>query len=185
MVAFVEAVAGVDSKHLDLPGWVTDGVQFGDAQISMSVIMTIVAAILVWLGIEAFLRRSRYGLIVRAGTENRDMVAALGINVERAFTVVFALGGAAAGLAGVVAGIYFRAISPGLGDSQMIFAFAVVIIGGLGSLTGSLVAAMVIGLVQQFGNYYVAPGAGDLLTSALLAVVLLVRPKGLFGKVAP
>ncbi|MGN6130590.1 MAG: ABC transporter permease subunit, partial [Nocardioidaceae bacterium] len=107
-----------------------------------------------------------------------------GIDVRRAFTLVFALGGAAAGLAGALAGVYFGSITPALGASLLIYAFIVVVIGGLGSVTGSAIAAAVVGLVQQFANYYAASGLGDLSVVLLLAVVLLVRPQGLMGRPA-
>ncbi|MGH7682971.1 MAG: ABC transporter permease subunit, partial [Vulcanimicrobiaceae bacterium] len=129
-----------------------------------------------------FLRGTRYGLIVRAGVENRGMVMALGIDVEKAFTVVFALGGMAAGLAGVLAATYFGTIDPGRGTAMLIFAFIVVVIGGLGSITGSAIAAVIVGLVQQFLNFYAAAGSGDFAVILLLAGVLLVRPGGLAGK---
>src|SRR6185295_4338099 len=132
----------------------------------------------------AFLRFTRYGLIIRAGVENRAMVSALGIDVRRSFTLVFAIGGALAGLAGILAGMYFGSVSPGQGTGLLIFAFIVVVIGGLGSVTGSAVAAVAVGLVQQFVNYFGAAGAGDISVVALLAVVLLLRPGGLAGKVA-
>jgi branched-chain amino acid transport system permease protein len=106
------------------------------------------------------------------------MVAALGVDVRAAFTLVFTIGGALAGTAGVLAGIYFGSVSPGQGASLLIFAFIVVVIGGLGSVTGSAVAAVAVGLLQQFVNYYGTAGAGDVSVVALLAVVLLVRPSG-------
>lgn len=112
------------------------------------------------------------------------MVSALGINVGTAFTLVFAIGGALAALAGVLTGTYFGTITADRGTSLLIFAFIVVIIGGLGSIRGSAVAALVVGLLQQYANYYGIVGMGDLIVVALLAVVLLVRPQGLMGKVA-
>ena len=91
-------------------------------------------AVAVLIGLLAFLRYTRYGLIIRAGVENRAMVTALGIDVRKAFTLVFALGGIAAALAGVLSGVYFGAIDPERGTSLLIFAFIVVVIGGLGSI---------------------------------------------------
>ena len=126
----------------------------------------IAAAVVVLLGLFAFLRYTRYGLIIRAGVENRAMVTALGIDVRRAFTLVFAIGGVLAALAGVLSGVYFGSIDPDRGTSLLIFAFIVVVIGGLGSIGGSAAAAVLVGLVQQYTNYYES-GVGD------LAVVLL------------
>jgi len=101
-----------------------------------------------------FLRFTRWGLIVRAGVENRNMVSALGIDVQRAFTLVFTIGGVAAALGGALGAVYFGNIDPERGTSTLIFAFIVIVIGGLGSLSGSAVAAVVVGLLQQFANYY-------------------------------
>ena len=117
------------------------------------------------------------------------MVTALGIDVRKAFTLVFAIGGVAAALAGVLSGVYYTTIDPTQGTSLLIFAFIVVVIGGLGSITGSAIAAVVVGLVQQYANYYATNWIGDWgsATSSvllLLAAVLLVRPRGLAGAVA-
>jgi branched-chain amino acid transport system permease protein len=128
-----------------------------------------------------FLKRTRYGLIVRAGVDNREMVTALGIDVQTAFTLVFVIGGMAAGLAGALSATYDGSIDPGRGTSMLIFAFIVVVIGGLGSVTGSAVAAVLVAEVQQFLNFYGAAGTGDFAVVLLLAGVLLVRPGGLGG----
>jgi branched-chain amino acid transport system permease protein len=142
----------------------------------------VAAAVL--LGLSAFLRYTRFGLVIRAGVENRAMVSALGIDVRRAFTIVFALGGALAALAGVLSGVYFGVVDPGRGTSLLIFAFIVVVIGGFGSIGGSAVAAVAVGLIQQYANYYSSSGTGDLAVVLLLAAILLVRPGGLSPKVA-
>ncbi|HET9631164.1 MAG TPA: branched-chain amino acid ABC transporter permease, partial [Terrabacter sp.] len=93
-------------------------------------------------------------------------------------------GGAAAALAGALGGVYSGSISPGQGTSLLIFAFIVVVIGGMGSITGAAAAAVVVGLVQQFANYYAASGVGDLSVVLLLALVLLLRPTALKGATA-
>ncbi len=101
--------------------------------------------------------------------------------MNRAFTLVFALGGALAGLGGVFGGAYFKSIDPSIGTVNLIFAFIVVVIGGLGSISGSALAAVIIGLSQQYANFYAATWLGDFVVVILLAVVLLVRPRGLLG----
>jgi branched-chain amino acid transport system permease protein len=118
------------------------------------------------------------------------MVSALGIDVGRAFTLVFVIGGAMAGLAGLLYAVVFSGdlISPNQGDSLLIFAFIVVVIGGLGSIRGSAVAALTVGLVQDYTNFYLGGRSGwaeigNLSTVLLLAVVLEWRPRGLFGSV--
>ena len=144
-----------------------------------------IAAAAATLGLlQLFLRRTRYGLIIRAGVENRAMVQALGIDVRRAFTLVFAIGGIAAALAGALSDVYFGAVTPDRGTSLLIFAFIVVVIGGLGSITGSAAAALIVGLAQQYANYYASSGLGDITVVLLLGIVLLVRPRGLSGAFA-
>lgn len=110
------------------------------------------------------------------------MVTALGIDVRKAFTLVFSIGGAAAGIGGVLASQYFGYVSPALGGSLLIFAFIVTVIGGLGSLAGAAIASVLVAVLQQFANYYL--GIGDIIVVLLLAAVLLIRPKGILGKQA-
>lgn len=179
LVALVAELAGSDARGYRSPGWATATAQVAGSSIRGNRFLAVGVAILVLVALTAFLKRTRYGLIIRAGVENRSMVTALGIDVRRAFTLVFALGGAAAGLGGVIAGSYFGQVEPQVGSSLFIFALIVIVIGGLGSLTGTAVAAVLVGLVQQFLNYYAA-GVGDLSVLALLALVLLTRPTGLF-----
>ncbi|GAA4990295.1 hypothetical protein GCM10025734_17040 [Kitasatospora paranensis] len=146
--------------------------------------MLIAAALVVLGALKLFFGRTRHGLVVRAGVEDRAMVTALGIDVRKAFTLVFAIGGAAAALAGAVGGLYFGSVDPTQGTSLLIFAFVVVVTGGMGSVSGAAVAAVAVGLVQQFANYYTAAGLGDLSVVVLLAALLLVRPRGLTGRLA-
>ncbi len=169
-----------DARPFPQPDWLAATSTVLGARVPNNRFLLIAAALLVFGGMLLFLRRTRYGLVVRAGAENREMVQALGIDVDRAFTVVFALGGALAGLGGVFGAAYFGSINPNFGAVNLIFAFIVVVIGGLGSITGSALAAVVIGLAQQFGNYYTT-WAGDFIVVMLLAIVLLVRPRGLLG----
>lgn len=183
-VALVSGVWGTDPRTFRAPAWLDRTTTLLGARIPNDRFVAAAAAVLVLLGLLTLLHRTRYGLVIRAGVENRAMVSALGIDVRRAFTLVFAVGGAVAGLGGVLGGVYFGTVSPGLGGSLLIFAFIVVVIGGLGSLTGSAVAAVVVGLLQQFANYYAASGVGDLAVVLLLAAVLLLRPRGLLGSAA-
>lgn len=182
VTALVRAIFGSDPLTFPVPAWMNEVTVVAGARIANSRFVTIAAALAVYLGLMAFLRHTRYGLVIRAGVENRAMVQALGINVTRAFTVVFALGGALAALGGVLTGTFFGTITADQGTSLLIFAFIVVIIGGLGSIRGSAVAAVLVGLLQQYANYYALVGAGDLIVVLLLAGVLLVRPQGLLGK---
>jgi branched-chain amino acid transport system permease protein len=182
-VALVQGIWGSDARLYATPGWFHETTHLGGAAIPNDRWLDLAAAVLVLGGLQAFLRFTRYGLIIRAGVENRAMVTALGIDVRRAFTLVFALGGVAAALAGILSGVYFSEVDPARGTSLLIFAFIVVVIGGLGSITGSAVASVVVGLSQQYVNYY-SSGLGDLSVVLLLALVLLARPATLAGRTA-
>jgi len=182
--ALVQAIWGQDSRPFVTPKWMNETTTVLGAHVPNDRWVEIGAAAAVLVGLETFLRRTRYGLIVRAGVENRAMVTALGIDVRKAFTLVFALGGIAAALAGVLSGVYFSTIDPTQGTNLLIFAFIVVVIGGLGSIGGSALAAVVVGLLQQYVNYYASSGIGDMAVILLLGLVLLARPRGLAGAFA-
>jgi len=184
ITALVTAIWGNDARVVAAPKWMGDTTTVLKAHIPNDRWIEIVTAVLVLFGLELFLKRTRYGLIIRAGVENRAMVTALGIDVRKAFTLVFAIGGLAAGTAGVLSSVYFSTVDPQHGTSLVIFAFIVVVIGGLGSLRGTAWAAVVVGLVQQYANYYASSGLGDLSVMLLLGLVLLVRPQGLSGSFA-
>lgn len=180
--ALVRAMFTPDARAFPTPDWMDTTTSVLGAAVPNSRFVAIGAALAVYAGLMLFLRRTRYGLIIRAGVENRAMVTALGINVTRAFTLVFAIGGVAAALGGAIAGAYFSTINPEQGGGLLIFAFIVTIIGGLGSLRGAAIAAVLVGLLQQYANFYALVGAGDLIVVLLLALVLLVRPQGIGGK---
>ena len=139
-------------------------------------VFSLVVCVVVWL----LMTRTRIGMIVRASTEKPDLARALGINVGRWVTPVFGFGVALAGLAGVLAAP-FRAITADMGNNFIIILFAVVVIGGLGSIVGAVVAGFLVGLVEAFGQAY-APTFAQILIFVLRAVVVLVRPAGLFGR---
>ncbi len=182
--ALVQGIWGADTKPILIPDWMFDTTTVLGANVPNDRFLEIGIAAAVLVGLTAFLRYTRFGLVIRAGVENRAMVTALGIDVRRAFTIVFALGGALAALAGVLSGVYFNGIDPARGTSLLIFAFIVVVIGGFGSIGGSAIAAVAVALIQQYANYYASSGTGDLAVVLLLAAVLLVRPGGLAPKVA-
>ena len=183
-VALVIAIWGNDARVIAYPAWLGHTTTVLGAHVPNDRFVEIATAIVVLATLNAFLRRTRYGLIIRAGVENRAMVTALGIDVRRAFTLVFALGGVAAAIAGILSNVYFTTVDPNRGTSLLIFAFIVVVIGGLGSLRGTAASAVAVGLVQQYANYYASSGLGDLSVVLLLGIVLLVRPRGLAGSLA-
>lgn len=181
-VALFEGVWGTDPQYVAGPPWFEQTTNVGGAQIPNHWFITVAVAVLVLGGVVLFLKKTRYGMIIRAGVENRSMVTALGIDVRKAFTLVFTIGGAAAGLGGVLASHSTGYVSPLLGGSLLIFAFIVTVIGGLGSLAGAAIASVVVGVLQQFANFYW--GVGDFVVIVLLALVLLTKPTGLLGKTA-
>jgi branched-chain amino acid transport system permease protein len=136
---------------------------------------SVATCVLVWL----LFTRTRVGTVVRAATERAELTRALGIDVGRWVTPVFGFGVALAGLAGVLAAP-MRAITPLMGADLIIVVFAVVVIGGLGSIFGSVAAGFLVGMVQAVSNLYV-PSLSQVLVFVLMAVVLLWRPAGLFG----
>lgn len=182
-VALFEGIWGTDPIYTEKPDWLTQTTEILGAKIPNDRFLLIACAALVLGGIVLFLQKTRYGLIIRAGVENRSMVTALGIDVRRSFTIVFAIGGAAAGLGGVLASVYYGYVSAHLGSVLLIFAFIVTVIGGLGSLTGAAIASVLVAVLQQFANFYL-DGTGDFVVIIALAAVLLIRPRGLMGKAA-
>jgi branched-subunit amino acid ABC-type transport system permease component len=140
------------------------------------IVFGLAMAAALWLLIE----RTRLGAIVRAGVFDAEMSAGMGINVDLVFTAVFAGGAALAGLSGVIAGPIQSAYPP-MGASILIPALIVVVIGGLGSLKGSLAGSLIIGQAETFGKAWL-PGASMLIIYLVMALVLLLRPRGLFGR---
>jgi branched-chain amino acid transport system permease protein len=182
-VALITGIWGPDAKTFVVPPWLHQTTDVGGAHIPNDRWVEIATAAAVFALLQLFLRKTRYGLIIRAGVENRAMVQALGIDVRKAFTLVFAIGGVAAAIAGVLSGVYFNVVGPEQGTSLLIFAFIVVVIGGLGSIGGSAVAAVLVALTQQYANYYASAGIGDMVVVLLLGIVLLTRPRGISGSV--
>ena len=136
--------------------------------------MTIAAGMYVLIG------RTRLGMMIRAGASNREMAQVLGINIGRVFAIVFSLGAALAAFAGMV-GAPISSVYPGMGDQILIISFVVVVIGGIGSIKGAFVGAMLIGLADTFGQVLL-PDFASVVVYAVMALVLLWRPQGLFGK---
>jgi branched-chain amino acid transport system permease protein len=173
---------GNDLIMFPTPLWFLTAINVGGAMIPADRVIYIATAVLLLIANWALLKFTRIGLIIRAGVENRNMVNALGINVRLAFSTVFFIGGFAAGVGGVLVSVYSNGVSPLIAGTYLIYGFIVVVIGGMGSVPGSFLAAMLIGVIRQFANYYIT-GLGDFVVVILLAGVLLIRPQGLLGKV--
>jgi branched-chain amino acid transport system permease protein len=143
-------------------------------------LMIILIAGLLAAGLVLWLRRSRTGLHIRAASHDTDTSAILGINTDRVSLVVVCLGAALAGLAGTLAAPYFS-VQPGMGQAILISVLIVVVVGGIGSIGGAMIAGLGLGIIQIMGNVYV-PSAAVLVPYAALIIVLLWRPTGLAGK---
>ena len=140
------------------------------------IVFGFVMAVVLWLLIE----QTRLGAIIRAGVFDSEMAAGMGINIDRVFTGVFAFGAALAGLSGVIAGP-IQSAQPPMGATILIPALIVVVVGGLGSLKGSLVGSLIIGQAETFGKAWL-PGASMLMIYVVMAAIVLLRPQGLFGR---
>jgi branched-chain amino acid transport system permease protein len=142
-------------------------------------IICIVIGIIVYSGIQLILKKTKLGTIVRAGVENLEMVQAMGHNIYLLFTGVFAVGAGLAALGGLTMSIFSLQVYPDMGSTYLLFAFIVVIIGGLGSVTGSLVGALIVGLSYNYVAYLV-PWAAAGVNIIIMIIILLIRPTGLF-----
>jgi branched-chain amino acid transport system permease protein len=123
--------------------------------------------------------RTRLGMIMRAGASNREMVGALGVNIKLLYTVLFGIGAGLAGLAGMMAGPILS-VEVGMGESILILTFVVIIIGGIGSIRGAFVAAILVGVIDTFGRIWLSPALASMVIYIFMAAVLYWRPKGLF-----
>ena len=180
LVDFVKRRYGVSSLPYQVPEGLEGRVEIAGVGLSKYLIFAALFSVLVCVGVWMLLTKTRIGMIVRASTENAERSRALGINVGRWVTPVFGFGIALAGLAGVLAAP-FRAINADMGSTFIIILFAVVVIGGLGSILGAVVAGFLVGLVEAYGQGY-AGQFSQVLIFVLMAAVVLVRPAGLFGR---
>jgi branched-chain amino acid transport system permease protein len=194
----VRAVWGPAGKSIAVPGFlartveILPGVPYPAYRFAIIVAGAAVAALLAWL-----VARTRLGMLIRAGASNRRMIGALGVNIELLFTLVFGLGAVFAGLAGLMAAP-LSSVKIGMGDDILIVAFVIIVIGGIGSIKGAFVAAMVVGQIDIVGRAFLpdflktflntsaassaAPAISQVLIYIVMAGVLVWRPTGLFGQ---
>lgn len=155
--------------------------QIGDVVLIKYKIVIIFIGLFILASLLLLLHKTKLGLIVRAGVQNKEMVQALGINVKKVFTLVFMIGTGLAALGGILMGPYMNQVYPTMGLEKQLLAFIVVVIGGLGSVLGSAVAGLIVGLTEAFMLYYL-PDAALAVNVLLMAIVLLIKPSGLFGE---
>jgi branched-chain amino acid transport system permease protein len=170
----VHGVNVPDILNWSLP--LTDTLSYPVYRLFMSAVCVLLAGLLYFL-----IRRTRIGMMIRAGASNREMVQSLGININLVYRLVFALGVALAAFAGMIAAPV-SSVYPGMGTQVLIICFVVVVIGGIGSIWGALVAALLIGLADTFGKVLI-PEAAGVTVYVLMAAILLWRPEGLFRRV--
>ena len=152
-----------------------------DIIISKFRVVAIFVGVAVFTGILLVLHKTKLGIIVRAGVENREIVQVMGYNIKRIFTGVFAVGAALAAVGGTMWSVFKEQIHPGMGEENLIFALIVVIIGGLGSVTGSFLGAIMVGLAFNYVAFLL-PKLALGVNIMIMAIILLFRPKGLLGR---
>jgi branched-chain amino acid transport system permease protein len=183
--------------YLDIPPYLSGSVTLpGGIEYPLYRLMIIAAGLVVAAGLFALIAWTRIGIRIRAGESDREMIAALGVNISALYTIVFALGAALAGFAGALIGA-IQSVQVGMGEPVLILAFVVIVIGGIGSIKGALVGAILVGVTDTLGrtllpvafgtfmNASAANAIGSALASMsiyiLMAVLLVFRPTGLFG----
>jgi branched-chain amino acid transport system permease protein len=194
----VRVIWGPAGKSIAVPAFlnrtveILPGVPYPAYRFAIIVVGALVAILLAWL-----VARTRIGMLIRAGASNRRMIGALGVNIELLFTLVFGLGAVFAGLAGLMAAP-ITSVKIGMGDDILILAFVIIVIGGIGSIKGAFVAAMVVGQIDIVGRAFMpdllktflsasaaasaAPAISQVLIYIVMAGVLVWRPTGLFGQ---
>lgn len=190
-------VFGSFPLFLDIPDALSGPVTLpGGIQYPLYRLALIVIGLLIGLGLWALIERTRLGVKIRAGKNDREMIAALGVDISKLYTVIFALGAALAGLAGALVGA-IQSVQVGMGEPVLILAFVVIVIGGIGSIKGAFIGAILVGLTDTLGgiflpelfNLFMEAGAAQKSGSALasmaiyvlMSLVLIWRPTGLFG----
>ncbi len=172
-------LVGDDVHGVPVPPWLDSALQLNDVM-TYPVYRLFISGVclLLAIGMWFVFPRTRLGMMIRAGTANREMVQSLGIDITLLYRVVFAIGVGLAVFAGMIAAPV-SSVYPGMGNSVLIICFVVVVIGGIGSIKGALLAALLIGLVDTFGKVLL-PQAAGVLVYVLMALILLWRPNGLF-----
>lgn len=182
--------------YLDVPGMLSGAVSIGAFSYPLYRLAIIVMGLVVAAGLFLLIARTRIGIRIRAGESDREMIAALGVDISKLYTIVFALGAALAGFAGALVGA-IQSVEVGMGEPVLILAFVVIVIGGIGSIKGAFVGAILVGLTDTLGRFLLpiifgafmdpsaATAAGSALASMLIyilmAMVLIFRPTGLYG----
>jgi branched-chain amino acid transport system permease protein len=175
----IKVIWGPLQIALPLPQALRGAWYVGEAAIERYRVLACVIGLLVFLALAFTLNRTKLGLLIRAGVQDRSMVEALGYRIQRLFVGVFVGGSALAGLGGVLWGLYQQSVTPQIGAQVNVLIFIVIIIGGLGSTFGCFVGALLVGLMANYTGY-LAPKLALFSNIALMVAVLLWRPQGLY-----
>jgi branched-chain amino acid transport system permease protein len=176
----IHVIWGAETIALPLPTALRGAILMGDAAVEKYRLVAVVVGLVVFIAMFLVLNRTKIGLLVRAGVENGEMVEALGYRIRRLFVAVFAAGSALAGLGGVMWGLYKETLTAAMGSEIMVMIFIVIIIGGLGSVGGCFIGALLMALVANYAGF-LAPKIALVSSIILMISVLLWRPAGLYS----
>ena len=180
MVDVMRAAFGIEGMPSSTPADLRGAVNLGFGHFPLYRLFLIAATAVIVLGLWLFIEKTRYGLIIRAGSRDPEIVKVLGIDIAKVWLLVFGIGTAIAGLSGLLAAPT-RAVNPEMGIPILAESFVVTVVGGMGSLPGAVVAGLLVGVVFAMTSL-IAPEYAELSIFVLMAVVLLIRPQGFFGK---
>ncbi len=175
----IKVIWGAQQRALPLPEGLRGSLLLGDASIGKYRLLAVAVGIVVFALLAWTLNRTKIGLLIRAGVQDREMVEAFGYRIRRLFVGVFVVGSALAGLGGVMWGLFQQNLIPQMGAQVNVLIFIVIIIGGLGSTGGALIGALLVGLMTNYTGFLL-PQATLFSTIALMVAVLLWRPQGVF-----
>ncbi len=176
----INVIWGAEQIALPLPTSLRGAIVLGDAAIEKYRLVAVVVGLVVFATMFLVLNRTKIGLLIRAGVENREMVEAMGYRIRRLFVAVFAAGSALAGLGGVMWGLYKETLTAAMGGEIMVMVFVVIIIGGLGSVGGCFIGALLMALVANYAGF-LAPKFALVSNIALMITILLWRPAGMYS----
>ena len=175
----IHVVWGGDQKAMALPPGLRGAILFGDVALEKFRLLAVIVGLAVYAVMALVLNRTKIGLLIRAGVENQEMVEALGYRIRSLFVGVFVAGSALAGLGGVMWALYRETLTAGIGSDVIVLVFIVIIIGGLGSVGGCFLGAILVAMMANYTGY-VAPKVALASNILLMVAILLWRPQGLY-----
>lgn len=170
---------GAAPLRMDVPAFLDGSVDLAGISYPTYRLMIIAVSALVALGLHLVITRTRLGMLIRAGAADRLMIVGLGVNIQFLYALVFAAGAALAALAGILAAPIYT-VQTGMGDQILILTLVVIVIGGIGSVHGALIASLLVGVIDTVGRVTLPPGFGNILIYVPMAMILFWRPRGLF-----